>query len=373
MQHLLSAIEEASIDAIITIDSGCIMQTFNPAAERIFGYSAAEAIGQNVKMLMPALFREQHDTYVANYLHTGERKIIGIGRIVTGRKKDGSTFPMELSVGEATAEGRRIFVGFVRDLTEQQSNHRRIQELQSNLFHVSRLTEMGQVASSLAHEVSQPLAAIMNFVQAAEQMVQMGQAGSPALTGLLAKIEVQASRASDIVKRLRAFVEKREFEHKRERLGSVIEEAVALALVGSRGRDVQLRLALGAGDAEVDIDRIQIQQVLVNFIRNAIDAMDGSANREVAIETLAGEAGHVEVVVRDSGSGVDQKVAGQLFDAFVTTKAAGMGVGLSICKAIIEAHDGTIGFRANQPRGASFYFTLPIAVPQVGLEEMINA
>lgn len=371
MEHLLSAIEQASIDAIITIDAGCIMQTFNPAAERIFGYSAAEAVGQNVKMLMPTLFREQHDTYVSNYLRTGERKIIGIGRIVTGQKKDGSTFPMELSVGETTAEGQRIFVGFVRDLTEIESNHRRIQELQSELFHVSRLTEMGQVASSLAHEVSQPLAAIMNFVQAAEQMVQMGQAGSPAISGLLGKIEIQASRASDIVKRLRAFVEKREFEHKRERLGSVIEEALALALVGLRGRDVQLHLALGA--EEVNIDRVQIQQVLVNFIRNAIDAMDGLANREVVIETLAGEAGHVQVVVHDLGSGVDARIAGQLFDAFVTTKAGGMGVGLSICKAIIEAHDGTIGFRPNVPRGTSFYFTLPIAAPPVGLEEMIDA
>jgi two-component system sensor kinase FixL len=373
MEHLLSAIEQASIDAIITIDTSCIVQTFNPAAERIFGYSAAEAVGQNVKMLMPMLFREQHDTYVSNYLRTGERKIIGIGRIVTGQKKDGSTFPMELSVGEATAEGRRIFVGFVRDLSEIESNHRRIQQLQSELFHVSRLTEMGQVASSLAHEVSQPLAAIMNFVQAAEQMVQMGQAGSPVITGLLGKIEAQASRASDIVKRLRAFVEKREFEHKRERLGSVIEEALALALVGSRGRDVQLQLTLGAGDEEVNIDRVQIQQVLVNFIRNAIDAMDGSANREVMIETLAGEADHVQVVVSDLGSGVDEEVAGQLFDAFVTTKAGGMGVGLSICKAIIEAHDGTIGFRPNVPRGTSFYFTLPIATPRAALEEMINA
>lgn len=373
MEHLLAAIEEASIDAIITIDTAGIMQTFNPAAERIFGYAAAEAIGRNVKMLMPTSFREHHDAYLSNYLHTGERKIIGIGRVVTGQKRDGMTFPMELSVGEATVQGRRIFVGFVRDLTEIASNHRRIQELQSNLFHVSRLSEMGQIASSLAHEVSQPLAAIMNFVQAAGQMLQMGKAGSPAIAGLLGKIETQASRASDIVKRLRAFVEKREFEHKRERLGGVIEEALALALVGSRGRDVQIHLAPGAGDEEVDIDRVQIQQVLVNFIRNAMDAMDGLANREIAIETLAGEENHVQVVVRDFGCGIDEKVAGQLFDAFVTTKPAGMGVGLSICKTIIEAHGGTIGFRANLPRGTSFYFTLPIAAPPTDLEELTNA
>lgn len=373
MEHLLAAIEEASIDAIITIDTSGIMQTFNPAAERIFGYAAAEAIGKNVKMLMPTSFRDQHDTYVSNYLHTGERKIIGIGRIVTGQKKDGSTFPMELAVGEANVQGRRIFVGFVRDLTEIESNHRRIQELQSNLFHVSRLSEMGQIASSLAHEVSQPLAAIMNFVQAAGQMLQMEQVGSPAITGLLGKIEAQASRASDIVKRLRAFVEKRELEHKRERLDSVIEEALALALVGSGTRDVQLRLLLGTADKEVDIDRVQIQQVLVNFIRNAIDAMDGLANREVSIETTAGEEGHVQVVVRDLGRGIDGKVAGQVFDAFVTTKPAGMGVGLSICKAIIEAHGGTIGFCPNVPRGTTFYFTLPIAAPLADLEELTNA
>jgi two-component system sensor kinase FixL len=367
MEHLLAAIQEASIDGIVTIDTRGIMQTFNPAAERIFGYSAAEAIGQNVKMLMPRPFREQHDLYLSNYLHSGEKKIIGIGRIVTGQKKDGTTFPMELSVGEASARGPRLFVGFVRDLTELESNHRRIEELQSGLFHASRLTEMGQVASSLAHEVSQPLAAIVNFVQAAEQMLHMGEVGPKGLATLLGKIDQQASRASAVVKRLRAFVEKRETERTRERLGSVIEEALALALVGSRGRDVQLRLALTAGKEEIEVDRVQIQQVLVNLVHNAIDAIEGLPNREVSVETLLGE-GKVSIVVSDLGRGIDEKMAARLFEAFVTTNDSGMGIGLSISKAIVEAHGGEIGFRPNQPRGTSFFFTLPLADTRIDAE-----
>ena len=366
MEHLLAAIEEASIDAIITIDTAGIMQTFNPASERIFGYRPAEAIGQNVKMLMPNPFHDQHDSYLSNYISTGEKKIIGIGRVVTGRKKDGSTFPMELAVGEAIVQGRPLFVGFVRDLSEHESSHRRIQELQAGLFHVSRLSEMGQVASSLAHEVSQPLAAIMNFAQAAEQILQSGQDNSAVIMGLLAKIEQQASRGSEIVKRLRNFVEKRDMDRRRERLGSVIDEALALSLVGARGRDLQVRLAADTGDATVNIDRVQIQQVLVNFIRNAIDAMDGSAQREIMIETVIEDEGRVQVIVSDLGSGVDEKLAKQLFDAFVTTKENGMGVGLSICKAIIEAHGGSIGFRPNVPRGTAFFFTLPLAEPFEG-------
>ena len=358
---LLSAIEAASIDAIITIDHRGLMQTFNPAARKLFGYSPDEVLGQNVKMLMPGHFREQHDGYISNYLRTGERKIIGIGRVVAGLRKDGSSFPMELAVGEALVDGNRVFVGFIRDLTQIESESRRAEMLQSELLHVNRLNEMGEVAANLAHEVSQPLAAIMNFTQAVQHVLQREERqDTPLLKGLLEKIEAQAVRATDIVKRLRAFVERRDIERQAEDMRVIVEEALGLANIESRNRSVRAILELSSDPVLVNVDRVQIQQVLVNFIRNAADAMADLADREITIKSVRTDESQVHVTVSDIGSGIAPQVADQLFKPFVTTKKQGMGVGLSICKSIIENHDGEIGFRANQPRGTTFFFTLPL-------------
>ena len=358
---LLSAIETASIDAIITIDHRGLMQTFNPAAQKLFGYSRDEVLGQNVKMLMPGHFREQHDGYISNYLRTGERKIIGIGRVVAGLRKDGSSFPMELAVGEALVDGNRVFVGFIRDLTQIESESRRAEMLQSELLHVNRLNEMGEVAANLAHEVSQPLAAIMNFTQAVQHVLQREERqDTPLLKGLLEKIEAQAVRATDIVKRLRAFVERRDIERQAEDMRVIVEEALGLANIESRNRSVRAILELSSDPVLVNVDRVQIQQVLVNFIRNAADAMADLADREITIKSVRTDESQVHVTVSDIGSGIAPQVADQLFKPFVTTKKQGMGVGLSICKSIIENHDGEIGFRANQPHGTTFFFTLPL-------------
>jgi len=361
LPSLLSAIEAASIDAIITIDHRGLMQTFNPAAQKLFGYSRDEVLGKNVKMLMPSHFREQHDGYVSNYLRTGERKIIGIGRVVAGLRKDGTSFPMELAVGEAMVDGNRVFVGFIRDLTKIEQESRRAQMLQSELLHVNRLNEMGEVAANLAHEVSQPLAAIMNFTQAVQHVLQReDRQDAQLLKGLLEKIEAQAVRATDIVKRLRAFVERRDIERQPEDIRVIVEEALGLANIESRNRSVRAILDLSSDPALVNVDRVQIQQVLVNFIRNAADAMADLADREITIKSARASDSQVHVTVSDVGAGIAPEVADQLFRPFVTTKKQGMGVGLSICKSIIENHDGEIGFRSNTPRGTTFYFTLPL-------------
>jgi two-component system sensor kinase FixL len=358
---LLSAIEAASIDAIITIDQRGLMQTFNPAAQKLFGYSRDEVLGKNVKMLMPGHFREQHDGYLSNYLETGEKKIIGIGRVVAGLRKDGTSFPMELAVGEAFVGENRVFIGFIRDLTQIERESRRAEMLQSELLHVNRLNEMGEVAANLAHEVSQPLAAIMNFTQAAHHILQRDlREDTQLFKGLLEKIEAQAVRATDIVKRLRAFVERRDIERQPEDMRVIVEEALGLANIESRNRSVRAILKLSSEPALVNVDRVQIQQVLVNFIRNAADVMAELEDREITIESVHYDDTHVHVSVSDIGSGIAPQVADQLFKPFVTTKKQGMGVGLSICKSIIENHAGEIGFRANSPRGTTFYFTLPL-------------
>lgn len=354
---LLSAMERTSFDAIITIDSDGIVLSYNPAAERLFGYSTEEVVGKNVKLLMPPHFRGEHDAYLRRYLRTGERRIIGIGRVVAGEKKDGSTFPIELSVGETEIDGTKVFVGFIRDLTEIHSEQRRVQELQRELFHVSRVGEMGQIASSLTHEVNQPLAAITNYLQASRQILS-AQPHNEMLGAILEKAEAQANRAADIVKRLRAFIDRREVERRRENVNKLIEEALALGVVGRASQGIRVVLQLAAHLPEVSVDRVQIQQVIVNFIRNGVDALEGAPRKQLTISSMR-EGDGVRVEVADTGPGIAPEIASTLFKAFVTTKAQGMGVGLSICKTIIDSHGGRIGFRSGPDGGTIFHFMLP--------------
>jgi two-component system sensor kinase FixL len=356
---LLYAMEQTSLDAIITIDDKGIVLSYSPAAQRLFGYAPHEVVGRNVKMLMPPHFRAEHDGYIRRYRETGERRIIGIGRIVAGQKKDGTTFPMELSVGESQIEGKAIFVGFIRDLSEIQSEQRRVQELQRQLFHVSRLNEMGQLASSLAHEVNQPLTAIMNYVQVGRQLAGEDEKAKP-LSAILEKVEAQTTRAADLVKRLRAFVDRREVERRPANLNIVIEEALGLAMVGPASRLTRLSLELAPDLPDVAIDRVQIQQVIVNFLRNAIDAMEHMPRREATVYSVRDGGKAVRVSVADTGPGIDPELAPKLFGAFVTTKQDGMGVGLSICRTIVEAHRGRIWFDRNGNGGATFHFTIPV-------------
>lgn len=257
---LLRAVVATSPDAIITIDASGKVRSVNPAAERLFGYTELELVGHNVKILMPPHFREEHELYISRYLATGERRILGRGRVVAGQHKDGSTFPAELFVGETLIDGVRHFVGFIRDLSDLDREHRKVQELQSKLFHVSRLGEMGQLASALAHEVTQPLAAIMNYLQALRAMLTLNPqlTSSSSAGAIYEKIEYQAGRAVDIIKRLRTFVQKHESERGDFDLHALIEEALALALIGPSGQGARVRLVLRQGTLKVNVDRVQI-------------------------------------------------------------------------------------------------------------------
>jgi two-component system, LuxR family, sensor kinase FixL len=355
-------------DAIIVIDEAGIIQSFSPAAERLFGYEADAAIGLNISTMMPSPYREAHDGYMNRYLRTGERRIIGIGRVVVGLRRDGSTFPMELAVGEVNFGGRRLFTGFVRDLSERQRTEKRLQDLQAELVHVSRLSAMGQMASTLAHELNQPLTAVSNYVQAARRMVTTG-AGSAAagdgptarLIEVLEKTSVQANRAGQIIRRLREFVAKGDIEKRPERLDKIIEEASALALVGAKDYGVRVKFEFDEVLPPVLADRIQIQQVVLNLMRNAIEAMQSGERRELVLSTRRGEDGMALAAVADTGPGLDPEVAARLFQPFVTTKPQGMGLGLSICREIIEAHGGRLWSAGRPGDGTTFCFSLPLA------------
>jgi two-component system, LuxR family, sensor kinase FixL len=356
----LRSIIETVPDAIILIDERGLIQSFSPAAERLFGYTAREVLGRNVSMLMPSPYREQHDEYLARYLRTGERRIIGIGRVVVGQRADGSTFPMELAVGEARQKDRRLFTGFVRDITERQTARERLQELQSELLRTSRLSAMGQMASALAHELNQPLTAVINYVQACRRLLGEGHSPPERVLEIMDRAVIQASRAGQIIQRMRQFIQKGETERQIESINKVVEEASALALVGAQESGILVRMELSPDLPPLLLDRIQIQQVLVNLVRNAIEAMTGSERRELTIRTGQTGAAAVEVAVADTGPGLSAEVKSQLFQPFVTTKPKGMGLGLSISRSIIEAHGGRLQGEANAEGGVTFRFSLPV-------------
>lgn len=356
--HLRSILETVP-DAMIVIDEQAVIQSFSAAAERQFGYTPDEVVGRNVSMLMPEPYRSQHDGYMDRYRRTGERRIIGIGRLVVGQRSDRSTFPMELAVGEMRSGGVRYFTGFIRDLTERQKTEDRLQELQAELVHMSRFTALGEMASTLAHEINQPLTAIANYLRGCRRILErMEGAEAPLLRDAVDQAASQALRAGDVIRHLRDFVARGESERHIENLPRIIEEASALALVGAKERGIRVHFALDPAAAFVLADRIQIQQVVLNLVRNAIEAMQDVPRRELTISTAPGEDGATRVVVSDSGPGLAPEVAAQLFQPFVTTKKHGMGVGLSICRTIVEGHGGRIWTEPSAAGGASFVFTL---------------
>ena len=361
LQSILNTVPEA----MVVIDERGIVQSFNATAERLFGYSAAQAVGKNVSILMPSPYREEHDGYIKRYLKSGERRIIGVGRVVAGRRQDGSTFPIELAVGEMRSGEQRFFTGFIRDLTERHDREARFQELQSELVHVSRLTAMGEMASAIAHELNQPLSAIANYLKGSRRLLD-GRTDERLMTvrNAMDKAGDQALRAGQIIRRLRDFVARGQNETRVESIVKLVQEAAALALVGAKERGVRVTFDFGPHDL-VLADKVQIQQVLVNLMRNGIEAMDNSAQKELTISTTPAEDGMTAVQVIDTGCGISEEMATKLFQPFVTTKPHGMGVGLSISRTIVEAHGGQIEAKPRPNGGTVFCFTLQAVKAEV--------
>jgi len=356
--HLRSILDTIP-DAMIVIDSRGRIISFSAAAERMFGYKEAELIGENISALMPSPDRERHDEYICRYLETGKGKIIGIGRVTTARHRDGTIFPIDLHVGETRIGDERVFTGFIRDLTERQQAELRVHELQAELAHVSRVTAMGTLAASIAHELNQPLTAIANYAETAVDLLAQPDAETIAIVReAMRDCAAQAIRAGQIVRHLREFISRGETEKRIENLPRVINEASALALVGTRDRPIEVEMKLARDAQRVLIDRIQTQQVIVNLVRNAVEAMADSPVRHLRISSRRVEGGLVQVSVEDSGPGIDAETAARLFEPFVSSKDSGMGLGLSICHTIVASHGGRLWTEPSRLGGAAFHFTL---------------
>ena len=357
--HLRSILDSIP-DAMVVIDNSGLIQSFSVAAERLFGYTESDVVGQNVKMLAPSPHHEAHGGYIARYLATGERRIIGIGRVVSGRRRDGSVFPMELTIGEVLKNcGEHLFTGFIRDITSRQDIERRLQDLQEELIHVSRVSAVGTMASTLAHELNQPLTAIGCSLLAAQIRLE---SNSPRAVQdaqeALADSMTQVLRAGLIVRQLRDFVARGETERQIISLSKLIEEGNALGLAGASQNGLEVRVDLDPSVSCVLVDRVQIQQVLLNLIRNGIEAMEGCEPRQLTISTRAKSKDVVELAIADTGTGLSETVFENLFKPFTGTKAHGLGLGLSICKTIVEAHGGRLWAESRAEGGTVFRFTL---------------
>lgn len=368
--HAKSVLDTAA-DAIITIDASGAIQSINPAAERMFDYSASELIGDNIHRLMPDHHGHLHDGYIQRYLRTGEKHIIGIGREVQGKRRDGSVFPIELAISEVQLGDQLHFTGIIRDITERKLALQRLRKQEDEarqhrerLVHVGRLSTMGELAAGIAHEINQPLAAISVYAQAGQRVLDPAAPRSDELSRILEKIDCQAQRAGEVIERLRNMIRRRESHREACDLNTLIRETRVLTEADARLHDFRIAMNLSDRTLPVVVDPIQIQQVIINLIRNGLDAMleDGAEAGTISIRTRCPDAEHAEVCVSDQGPGIPEALRQHLFTPFFTTKEQGIGLGLSISRSIIAAHGGKLGFAANPERGATLHFTLPLAL-----------
>jgi two-component system, LuxR family, sensor kinase FixL len=362
----LASIVESSNDAIIGKDLNGIVTHWNRAAAAMFGYRAEEILGRPVIVLFPP-DRIAEEAMFLDRIRRGEK----VEHYETVRqRKDGSTFPASLTVSPIIDDAGAI-VGaskILRDLSESHERQQRLREAQAELFHVQRLTELGQLVSALVHEVNQPLAAIGNYAGAGKRLMAAGNTDATATA--LQKITEQTERAHQIIQRLRNFVKKGDSDQRPEHVPTMIQEAIALAMVSLRKDRVVIETRLDPDAEHVAADRVQIQQVVFNLVRNATEAMEHATRREIIITTAPGGIGMVEISVADTGPGLAPEVRANLFRPFVTTKVSGMGVGLSICRSIVETHGGRLWAEDNPGGGTVFRFTLPRASDPAAVTRM---
>jgi len=359
----LQALLDAAVDAIIVIDDRGAITTFNAAAERLFGYAAAEVLGKPVDLLMPEPYHSEHRGYIDRYLSTGEPRIIGVGREVLGRRASGETFPIALSVGEVHGTSCRSFVGIIRDLSAQKAAEMRTRSLEGRLAHVGRFDLMGEMTAGIAHEINQPLSAIATYAQAARRILERDQPAMTMLIDVCRKIDEQALRAGRVIENLRKFIRKQDVRTESLDVNAVVKDILNLVNADAHAEGIRVTTKYGNNLATVRANEIQLQQVLLNLTRNAVDAMRGTLNKDlgIEIETQRGSDGGVQITVADHGPGVSSHLGEAIFHPFVTTKLEGLGVGLAISRTIVQSCGGTLNYRDNPAGGAVFAVHLPSA------------
>ena len=360
----LEALLDAAVDGIIVSDIGGKVLRVNRAAELMLGYRAEEVVGHKVDMIMNERDARAHQRYMDNYLETGQRKIIGIGREVVAKRKDGSTFPVALSIGEARFGDQRHFVGLIRDLTAQQAAEEEVTRHREQLSHVGRLTVMGEMAAAMAHELNQPLSAISNYTGACLRLLDRDETCGEEIVSALGSIEKQAHRAAEVIRRIRDFARSRAVQREPIEVSELIAEILPLAAMDAKANHTDLHINIDKKLPTIMVDRVEIQQVVLNLMRNGVDAMRDvpDADRRLDLRIWLEDPEHIRISITDRGTGVSEEAAEQLFTPFFTTKGSGMGLGLAISRSIIKAHGGRLEFENNPICGATFDILLPTRI-----------
>lgn len=366
----LTAVMNTLVDAAVVIDSHGAIQLINPAGEAIFGYPAEALIGRNVMVLMPEPYHSEHDGYINNYLNTGEKKIIGIGRDVQGRRRNGEVFPMNLAVGEMEGTGSVLFIGIIRDLTDRHLRAAEFDALQARHFHLSRVAAMNEMGAAIAHEINQPLAATANYIETAKILASRTTGAGEALAPVLDQALDQNKRAAEIISRMRTFIERGDVNLGAVDLEQALDDSLLLSLTKFRDTGIEVDRRIDPDATTVRGDAVHIQQVLVNLIRNGCEAMADSPTKRLVV-TVARDGEHADMVrisLADTGVGLTPDILPDLFTAFTSTKRGGLGVGLSISRSIVRAHGGRIWAAGHEGGGATFSFTLPLCPAETAVQ-----
>lgn len=364
-----SAVFDAVVHGVVTIDHEGTIRSVNKACQRMFGWTDAELVGQNVKMLMPSPDRERHDEHINSYLQTGQKKIIGVGREVLAQRKDGSTFPIHLSVGEYRSSAEHGFVAILHDISAQRLAEENARVQRERLERMDRISLAGEMASGIAHEVNQPLSAIANYSRALLNMLAVDSSNTEELRDTVNKIRSQSHRAGEIVRRMRDFVSRHTTQPCPTVINEVVDEVLSFAKLTSSPTLVKLRTELEDDLPEVLFDRVQLQQVILNLVNNAVEAIEPRTPGQVVIRSFSEDPSIVTLHVIDDGPGIRPEIEERMFEPFFSNKHHGTGMGLAISRSIVESQGGTLGFVRNPARGVTFFVQLPAMHSEGGQDE----
>lgn len=360
----LASVFDTAADGIVVINDRGQVLAFNKACESLFGYEASDLLGRDVKRIMPENYASAHPEYLQNYLNTGERKIIGIGREVQARHKDGTVFPIELSVGEAATPFGRQFIGILRDLRSRKQIEDRLAKTQAQLLHMTRISALDEMGAAIAHELNQPLTAVLLYLQTVSRKSKAEGSLDPMILEVIDKAVREAERAGEIIQRMRQLIEKKAPQRESIEVHDLVRTCLEMAELGSGEGQSFLRAKIASGLPLLQADPVQIRQILINLLRNAREAVAGQAVKEVTLSVCRNED-WLEFRVRDNGPGVPEEQIDSLFRAFTSIKQKGVGLGLAISRSIAQNHGGDLRLEpAPVGGGASFLLTLPVDAPE---------
>jgi len=357
---------DTAVDSIVVVDELGIIRYYNAAAERLFGYTAQEAVGDTLGILMREPERSHHGDYIRRYLATGEKHIVGTGRPVEAQHKDGTPLTVYLAVSEFETASGPCFAGVMHDLSPELE----ARELRGRLERTGRLSAMAETAAAIVHEVSQPLAAIAIYAQTARDLAD-GEQPDERMVAALDRVIEQALHAGLVMERVQSLIHGDEGQYETANINALAADVVEIARLDARGHDIAVDLSLEDDLPAVECDAVQIQQVVLNLLRNAIEAMSEPDRRHgdtITVKTRAEDPQRVRIDVIDRGPGLVDDIEGDLFTTSPGVSKRGLGVGLAICRTVVLNHNGRLDYANNASAGgAIFSVTLPL-IHESGLE-----